>query len=197
MAKLKVTESEVSQEIDLNKLTGADLSQDPELTREIQQATIDYMLGRISEGKGIGGKALRSPYSKTYQASQDFEAAGKSATDVNMELSGDMLGTIDIIKESNNGAKFTFGINDPTEAIKAYGHQTGFKGHPTIPQGKYKREFFGVFEKELKENVLSQFQEDIDRLKRSRVREETSRQINQRVLQSIRTAADLFREDED
>jgi len=33
------------------------------------------------------------------------------------------------------------GVFDSTEVPKAYGHNSGFKGHPTIPEGKYKREF--------------------------------------------------------
>lgn len=191
--EIKATTSSVTQEIDLNELTGVDVSKDPVLAREMQQAVIDYMVGRVSEGKGFNEKTLRSPYSNSYADSQDFAAAGKSKGNVNMELSGDMLGSIDVVKETKNGAKFTFGITGE-EAARAYGHISGFKGHPNEDKmRKYQRPFFGVSQKELKDKILPAFKDELESLRESR---STRRVEDNRILRNLRSAADLFGEDE-
>lgn len=184
---LTLEKTEVSQTIDLEKITGKDLSNNPDLVQEIAQATIDYMIERVSEGKGVGGKKLKSPYSDDYADSLDFKAAGKSKSDVNMKLSGDMLGSIDAETDLSS---FKISIKGD-EAPKAYGHMTGFEGHPTIPEGKYKREFFGVTKEELERNVLSKFSQELESLDN-----ESSTQT--RLADAVRTirVSDLFGEDE-
>jgi hypothetical protein len=186
--KLKVTESEVSQTIDLKKVTGVDVSRDPELLREIEQAIIDFQVERVqSEFKGYDGKVLAKPYSKTYSESLDFKAAGKSKNAINMTLSGDMMGSIDVLEES--GSKIKIGIGDAGEAVKAFAHITGFEGHPTIKDAK-KRPFFGVSENELSK-ILEPFESKIQDLK------EQGRQGNQRdeqgrVIRQVRRITDLL-----
>ena len=162
--KISLSETEVSQEIDFDSLTGAPVSLDPALQREMAQATIDFIKKRVVEdNKGLGGKPLLSPYSKSYEDSLDFEAAGKSSGDVNMTLSGDMLGSIDVLDE---GDTVKIGIDDPDVAPRAYGHQSGFEGHPNKAMKKYKREFFGVTDFELEKEILPQFQAQIEKLKK-------------------------------
>lgn len=193
--EIKASETSVTQEIDLNELTGVDVSKDPVLAREMQQAVIDYMIGRVSEGKGFNEKVLRpSKYSDSYADSLDFKAAGKSKGNVNMELSGDMLGSIDVIDETNNGARFTFGI-EGEEAARAYGHISGFKGHPNQDKmQKYQRPFFGVSKKEIKDKILPAFKDELESLRESRSTRPATN--NARLLENIRSAADLFGEDE-
>lgn len=182
---LTVNESEISQEFDLKKLTGADLSNNPDLVEAIAQESLDYMLNRVSENKGLGGKKLKSPYSKDYSESLDFKAAGKSKNNVNMRLSGDMLETIDITTANN---KFKLEVASD-QVAKAYGHMSGFEGHPTIPKGKYKREFFGLTESEFKENILPKFKNEIKRAK-----SESGESAVRDLVQAIRTirASTLF-----
>lgn len=164
---IQAEESRVAQEIDLNDWTGVDVSRDPVLAREMQQAIIDYMKGRVSEGRGFNKQTLRSPYSKSYQESLDFQAAGKSAGQVNMELSGDMLGSVDVLRERQSGAVFTFGITG-AEAAKAFGHISGFEGHPNQDAlEKYQRIFFGVSESEFREEILPAFEQDLEALQRT------------------------------
>lgn len=151
-----VDESEISQTLDFNKLTGVDVSSDKVLMRAMAQAIIDYHKTRADNNKGLDGQALKSPYSKAYRTSLDFAAAGKSASDVNMQLSGDMLGSLDILYES--GSKIKIGVSDESVLPRAYGHQSGFKGHPNeSAMRQYKREWFGVTEKEAKEIILKEF----------------------------------------
>lgn len=179
MAKPKVTLEEVSQEIDLNKLVGSDISEDEQLVLKIGQKIIDYMEERVDDGLGYGRTKLKSPYSDAYANSLNFKAAGKSKTDVNMKLSGDMMASIDIIEV--NGSKVTIGIDDPDQVPKAFNHQTG----DTVPR----RPFFGVTNEELKQYVLSEFKDEI-KAKRTTSAEEQSRLIS--AIRGIRTLAEFL-----
>lgn len=179
MAKLNITKKEVSQEIDLNNLIKADISEDEQLVLKIGQKIIDYIEDRVDEGLGYSRKKLEPEYSDEYADSLQFKAAGKSKTDVNMKLTGDMMASIDIIEV--NGSKITIGIDDPDQAPKAFNHQTG----DTVP----KRPFFGVTHKELKEFVLSEFKDEI-KAKRTTSAEEQSRLIS--AIRGIRTLAEFL-----
>jgi hypothetical protein len=189
--EIKASETSITQEIDLEEWTGVKVSNDPTLMREMQQSIIDYMRGRISEGKGFNERKLKSPYSKTYAASLDFQAAGKSEGDVNMELSGDMVGSIDVLQERDD--RFTIGFTDSEVIPRAYGHISGFAGHPNQDAlKKYQRVFFGVSKKEFNKNILPAFKGDLESLKRSGA---TAARVNDRqgrVLDFIRDARDLF-----
>ena len=55
-------------------------------------------------------------------------------------------------KPTTNG--INYGVYDPSETAKAFGHNSGFKGHPTIKQGKYTREFIPDENKNLKKPIL-------------------------------------------
>lgn len=178
---------EVSQTLDLESLTGVDTSIDLDLQGEIAQATIDYIKSRVvDKNKGIDGIDLKSPYKKGYQESLEFQAAGKSATDINMTLSGDMINAIDVMADS--GPMVLIGIDDDQQAAKAYGHQTAFEGHPNESMKKYGRQFFGITPKEFKSEILPRFQDRIDNIKEQ---EQSDRQA---LINLIRNAGDLFGE---
>lgn len=196
MAKPKglvVSESEISQEIDLKALTGVDVGKDPVLRREITQAMIDYMKGRTSEHLGVGRKPWRNTYSDEYANSLDFKAAGKSDNDVNLELSGDMIGSIDVAKEKGSVVKLA--IVEKSQIPKAYGHITGFEGHPTIKNGsKYKRNFFGLTDEELKDEILVNFESEIEELKDKQIVKTKDSQGE--LIKTLRKASDFFQEEE-
>lgn len=156
MDKPRVSLSKFYQEIDLEDITGVDLSNHPLLLNQIAQATIDYVKERVDSGFGIGGKKLKSPYSDAYAKSLAFQAAGKSKNDVNMQLTGDMLGSLDVVE--SRGSVFKYGIAEEDEIPKAYNHQTG----DTVP----KREWFGVTRDEFIDNVLTNFDSEIEDIKR-------------------------------
>jgi len=148
---LKLTQSEVSQTLDLNDLFGANFSGNSGLAQAIGQAMIDKIIERTSSGKGLDGVKLKSPYSKMYAESLEFKAFGKSKNKVNMELTGQMLGTLDVV--GNDAGKVTIGWIDDNENAKAYNHNVG----DTVP----KRPFFGLSKSELDDIKL----EFIDRVK--------------------------------
>lgn len=153
---IKLSKTKVSQTIDLSDIVGKDISGDPLLVRQIGQGIIDYLLERVGSGRGINGVKLKSPYSADYADSLEFKASGKVKSEVNMRLSGDMLGSLDF---TDNGSEITLTIDDPEQAIKAYAHQTGFEGHPTIKGPR--RPFFGLSEREVN-IVLRDFKEEIE-----------------------------------
>lgn len=178
---LKISLDEFSQTIDLDKWVGAPVSKDTTLSRAIMQEVIDYTKSRVSDGLGYGEKPLRPKYSKAYTNSDDFIAAGKTGV-VNMTLSGDMIGALDILDES--GSKFTYGLADDDEIPKAYNHQTG----DTLP----KRKWFGLTRDEFRENILPKFKKDISDIK---PRPDAAR-AQDAMIKSARTVR-AFVEDED
>ena len=135
----KLTLEEVSQEIDLKQALG---EQPSYVYQSAAQDLIDYMVKRVSGGKGVEENKvtkLKKPYSESYQQSLEFKAYGKEKNKINMKLTGNMLDSIDVIESSDGVVKI--GIDDPEEAAKAYNHQTG----DTVP----KRPFFGVTESDI------------------------------------------------
>lgn len=156
---IRLSKTSVTQKIDLSDVVGKDISNDPLLVRKIAQGIIDYVEKRSNSGKGLGEQKLHSPYSEEYSDSLAFKAAGKSKSKITMRLSGDMMGSMDLLEE--NGSVIEYGFSNPEQAIKAYGHQTGFEGHPTIKGPK--REFFGVTVDEIKKHVLPKFKSELER----------------------------------
>lgn len=187
MKQPKITKSIIEQEIDIGEIFGADLTDAPALKEALAQAIIDRMLKRTNDNQAFGGGHLKSPYSKPYQHSLQFKAAGKKANDINMTLTGDMLAAIDVVSTSGN--KIKIGINDELQVLKGFNHQTG----DTVP----KRPFFGVTKAELL-TIAADFKSDLDAIK---VRDLTT-PAEQRaldLLEALRasTGSDLFTLGED
>lgn len=124
----------VYQRFNLKEIFGVDFSDKPDLKEAIAQVIIEKIKTRTEDGLAIGGKReLQSPYSDEYSKSLSFKAAGKSKRKVNMKLTGDMLGLLDMIKETSNTIEIGW---DDDQAPKAYNHNVG----DTVP----KRPFFGL-----------------------------------------------------
>lgn len=128
----KLSQSEIYQEINLGDLLGRTPTRDE--ARAFAQEAIERIIERSQSGQDINGKQFKE-YTKDYA-----EEKGVSRGDVDMTLFGDMLLSID---SRISGDRVRIEIPS-SETPKAYGHISGFKGHPTIPQGKYKRDFFGL-----------------------------------------------------
>jgi len=146
--KIKISKNNVEQTIDLEDLFGVSFKGAPALKEAIGQKIIDRIVQRTeagdsmtfnSKGDGRVGK-LKKPYSKSYVDSTEFKAHGKSKNKVNMKLTGDMLGLLDIKKQSGDSITIGWNKGDGQDA-KAFNHSTG----DTVP----KRPFFGVNKKEL------------------------------------------------
>jgi phage gpG-like protein len=147
---LKISKTNVEQTINLKEIFGTDFDGLKSLREAIGGAIIEKIRTRTAQGLGSNGRPLKSPYSAGYANSLDFKAAGKSRGNVNMKLSGDMLGLLDIKRQSSN--EITIGWKDASQNPKAYNHQVG----DTVPR----RPFFGISKKELFE-IKDQFQDEI------------------------------------
>jgi hypothetical protein len=145
LQKKTLKESEVSTDINLKELMG-DLSNNKVVRNVFLQMALDKLQERLDSGRGVDGKL--APYSQSYKDSASYKIWGKSST-VNMQLSGDMLAAIKELNSSNG--KIKIGIDDSTEAAKAYGHMTGMKGHPTLAGKVPVRNWFGWTDKELEQ----------------------------------------------
>ena len=159
--KLKLTESEVSQEIDLEKVLGA-ASDIPAVTEAFSQALLDHIRERTESGRDVNGKIFPSAkksdgYSESYKDSLAFKVYGKT-NKINMRLTGDMLDTM-FADQSNGKLKLTF--DGPENNIKAYAHMSGFEGHPTI-KGAKPREVFGIPDKEL-EKIAKEYKPNLNK----------------------------------
>lgn len=173
---LKLSENEVSQTIDLKELFGTSLSGSQALKEAIAQDIIDLIVERTESGKSVTGGNLKKPYSKQYQESLEFEVFGKEANEVNMKLTGNMLGTLDVLE--NSGSKIKIGWNDGTESAKAYNHNVG----DTVP----KRPFFGINQTELNQ-IKKKYEPVVEReanqlqSEQDRIREFILSQVSRRV----------------
>lgn len=101
-----------------------------EALREIADYVKTEMLQYYGEGRSpaSGGK-WKQKLSPAYEKiKEDISGVDFS----NMELYGDML---DAMEVKIVGGKIKVGWFTGQEAAKAYGHQTGFEGHPTIKNG--------------------------------------------------------------
>ena len=126
--------------MNLKEIFGVDLQGKEELKLAMAEALLQKMLDKTAKGKSRTGKVFKK-YSKAYMASEDFKAFGKTSK-VNLDLTGDMLGLIEVIDESPNTV--TLGWDDKTEAAKAHGHINGNKV-TRLPV----RDFFGLNQKDI------------------------------------------------
>jgi hypothetical protein len=189
---LVLEEDLVAQEFDLEEITGRDLSDDDALIDQIGKDIAEFIRKRADANKGIGGKALRSPYSKSYAESTEFKAHGKSPQNVNMRLTGEMLEAINVL--DIHGNTLVVGI-EGEQAPKAHGHMTGRNGE--VPA--MKREFFGLTRSELKNEILSKYKSEIADTPSAKTRvgdfeSEIEREINS---PGFRIVGDLFEVDDE
>ena len=151
----------IRQRIDLSEFFDESLSDD--VKEEIGQAFIDRIVERSEKGRDVNGASLRA-YSNSYKESEDFARFGKSASQRNMTLTGEMLESIDI---SVSGDTLDIEIDDNTQAAKAHGNITGKEG-----EWRLKRDFFGVTNAEVRKiarEIKDKYQGDLDVTNQSRV----------------------------
>lgn len=120
----------------LSKIKDSDLRR--EAAEEIGQYLVDHILDSVGSGKspvdGSNFKKLTPAYKK-----QKSKISGSSKA--NLELFGDMLDAVEYKYNESTGELEVGVFEESGEADKAYGHNTGFRGHPTIKNKKYKRQF--------------------------------------------------------
>lgn len=144
----KISGTEVQLEVDLDEMFGMLVPDSSSFRQKVGQAIIDKIRERCESNEYLNN--AKKTYSEMYAESIDFKAYGKSKNDVNMKLTGDMLGLMDIIDEKKN--KIIIGWNDNNEAAKAYNHITG----DTVP----KRNFFGLPQSDIEE-IVKEFKDEL------------------------------------
>lgn len=163
---LDLRRSRVQQTIDLGELLAADFTGNRGLRLAIAQRVLDHIADRTADGIDVDGNAF-APYSSEYTESAEFILSGKSAGQVNMELTGNMLASMDVLGEGPN--TITIGIADPEQAPKAYNHNVG----DTLPR----RAFFGIKHEDLVELIEDEFGEDLASLRQTPEDQSTIRDI--------------------
>lgn len=161
MAKLSeaverfLSKEEVRMRINLKEIFGTSLPRDPKLRDAIAQSIIDKIVNRTQkDNKGWNGKPFTA-YSPSYKKSDNFGIFGKSAGNVNMTLTGDMLGNMDISESNRDYIDISI---DESDAPKAFNHVTG----DTLPT----RDFFGLSKSEMRE-IKSTFKDAVEAETRS------------------------------
>ncbi len=111
---------------------------------------IDKIIARTKKGKDKNGNSF-APYSKEYRDSINFKIGGKSAR-VDLTLSGDMLDSLEIVK---NAPVMEIGYTSGNpERGKAEGNILGTYGQPK--QTAPKRDFLGIQGAEL-DRILKKY----------------------------------------
>lgn len=125
---------------------------------EIADLVIEFIVDRTLSGKDKDGKPFKkSPgarrgekYSKSYVDSLDFKNAGKSPSDINLQLSGDMLAALAMLDEKDG--KIVVGYEKGSdEEGRAEGNILGSYGGD--PDPKKARPFLGIKPNELKKII--------------------------------------------
>lgn len=145
IAKSNLDKSDVNVEIDLEKLLGG-AAKNQAVQEVFFQAAFDRLIDRLDKGLGVNGKSL-GKYSKSYKDSLEFAAFGKGS-DVNMQLTSEMVNSLKIKSDDVN--KFKIGFEGEFNNNKAFAHMTGYAGHPTLDGKVSPRVFFGWTDSELK-----------------------------------------------
>lgn len=141
--------SGVYQTLNLKEMFG--VVPNREIRQAIGQYAVDYIRERTRNGMGIGGAPIKhGVYSEEYAESLEFKAHGKDKHEVNMTLTGDMLGLMDVVDETD--MTVTIGWRDEEQILKAYNHNTG----DTVPE----RPFFGLTKKEVRE-IADHFRDEV------------------------------------
>lgn len=132
---LKVSLSEMSQNIDLQKYLGRKPTASEK--QAFASLAIDTIENRTLDGSDIDGKKFKK-YSAEYA-----ERKGVTRSSVDLFLDGDMLDGIGRRSSKESVSTVFIQMEKGLETKKAYNHNVG----DTLP----KREFFGVTDKEAKD----------------------------------------------
>jgi hypothetical protein len=106
-----------------------------EALEAVEEFVRDEVLKTVGEGRSpVAGGSWKRGLSPGYKKRKGEES---SADYANLELHGDLLDALEVV--STRGGRLSLQV-EGDQAPKAYGHNTGYEGHPTIKNGP-KREF--------------------------------------------------------
>jgi hypothetical protein len=122
-----ISKKEIWKEVKTTLPSWLDEDEREELYEEIGDYVVTTMLDLLGDGVS---PVTGDEFKKLSQKYADAQKGGDQKP--NLELEGDMLSALTFEADAY-GVKI--GIWEEDEAIKAYGHTTGFKGHPVL-EGK-------------------------------------------------------------
>ena len=133
-----------------------DLS-DYELTRDQRREVADLAIERIYDRSNKGKHLDKNfehvepmpKYSAAYAASLDFKIAGKNKKKPDLQLSGDMLASIRLLKDRRDEITIGFLASDKENNGKAEGNMLGTYGTKKPDPDKARR-FLGLTPREIK-----------------------------------------------
>lgn len=134
----------------------------PGLSREerlaIADDIIEFVKSRTENGRNKNGKPFPE-YSREYKKSLDFLIGGKTNR-VNLTLSGDMLASIQLIRQKKNNLEIGFKAGS-SEAERAEGNVRGTYGQKSPISGKA-RDFLGISKTRAAEIIRRNRNKDTD-----------------------------------
>lgn len=147
--KSVISETKMELEVSLDDLFGTQVPNNREFREAVGQAIVDKIVERTQSGNKLTGGKFKA-YSNEYKKSATFEAFGKDPGTVDLTLTGDMLGTLDIKAQSRGTLRI--GWRDDTQNAKAFNHHTG----DTLPA----RPFFGLTDSEISD-IRQEFKDQV------------------------------------
>lgn len=121
----------------------------PDARRELGDLIIEHIVDRTQRGLDKEGKKFPA-YSSSYVKSLDFKIAGKSRSKVDLQLSGDMLAAIQLLREKKGEIVVGF-ERGAEENDRAEGNILGSYGKSPNPSKA--RDFLGIERSKLKELI--------------------------------------------
>lgn len=155
-----------------------------EIKEAIALEIIDTIVRRTKKGVDKEGDSFPG-YSKEYIDSVDFKAAGKSKSNINLTLSGDLLDELALLSIKGKKLKIGYERGSDTNA-KADGNIRGTYGQSSPIPGKA-RDFLGITESEL-EKILSKYpKSDRDQALSRAAKTIASKEASERTARGIET----------
>jgi len=134
----------------INLKIPADLK--PAQRMALADLVIEHIYDRTIRGVDKDGNRFAG-YSKNYIKSLDFKNAGKSKSDVDLKLSGDMLAAMKMLSQKSGSLIIGFENGTPENA-KAEGNILGTYGQKSPIRGKA-RDFLGLQDSKLSQLIAA------------------------------------------
>jgi phage gpG-like protein len=149
-----ISKDEVFKSLKIKLPSFLDDDEREDLMSELGEYLLSEVLDHVAQGVSpVTGK----PFQKLSTKYADNEKGG--TTLANLDLAGDMMSALEYQVEAD-GIKI--GIFDEDQAVKAYGHITGFKGHPWLEGKAPKRKFIPSEKEYFASDIMAGVKELID-----------------------------------
>lgn len=132
---------------------------------------ISFIKERTNNNLDKDNKRFKN-YSDSYASSLDFKIAGKSQTDPNLQLTGDMLGTLDVLNHSEGVIQIGYQTGDDNDRA-AWQRENKQSGYP-------KRDFLGIADKDL-QRILAENPPSSD----NTTEQQSDEEVKNELVQSI------------